>query len=112
MTNEEAVNAMFAIWKAAGENRDWWKLEKCRTVLLNLARSLDAVKAPRPEEGEPSGMALAMKDSPSIKEAVMDTMRCHYWDSLQDHRDLILAHIEGALSWLEPSKPQPHSEKP
>lgn len=58
--------------------------------------------AARPEEQQHTGMALAMKEAPTIKDAVMHAMRQHYWDSLAPHRDLILRHIEGALNSFLP----------
>lgn len=45
---------------------------------------------------------LAMKEAPTIGEAIMRTMLDHYWDSLEPQKDLILKHIEGAMRAISP----------
>ncbi len=65
---------------------------------MNVDEEMRRILAAKEPNSELSGMALAMKNAPSIGEVVLQVMRDHYWDSLEPQRDLIIKHIEGALA--------------
>lgn len=48
MTNLEAVNGMTRLWAVAGEDRDWFMLEKLGDVARSLAAKLDALESSVP----------------------------------------------------------------